>query len=424
MAAGALLSSTAVTGRAVAATAATPVLDHQSETAYNGQTYTDLSARAGAVKDLSAGTILVTFKTTNRAQAMTLLSASDPTNTASNITLSISDGALQFSARNKGVLQQNHMTRTLYDDGQWHTAAVAVSGGRTTFYADGRPVHSVAPGTFFSKISGLTSLNIARNVDSDHPGGEWFFTGSIRRVAVYDQALTERQMATQSVRVDVADFGRISAILNSDTPATWVVTGDSITHGALWTQGWRSYVEHFQERVRWELGKPKNSDFVIDTGVSGSTTSDLTAKFADRVSAFSPRVVSVMLGTNDVATTGIGVAEYRANLLKLISSIRALPGPAIPLLQTPNPVNTGTWPGRAALADCAQTMRDVAKQQDVVLIDHFAHWTNEYGSTPPARLLGDGLHPNERGHLLMAHTMIKGLRVFDPTSRVGSLTIP
>ncbi|MFF1357848.1 hypothetical protein [Streptomyces sp. NPDC058297] len=46
-------------------------------------------------------------------------------------------------------------------------------------------------------------------------------------------------------------------------------------------------------------------------GGGGSTTNDLTATFAERVSAFSPSVVSVMLGTNDVAASGIGVAVYR-----------------------------------------------------------------------------------------------------------------
>ncbi|MFD4176177.1 SGNH/GDSL hydrolase family protein [Streptomyces anulatus] len=99
--------------------------------------------------------------------------------------------------------------------------------------------------------------------------------------------MTEQQVAAQSVRVDLADFGRISTILNSGTPASWAVTGDSITHGALWTNGWRIYAEHFQERIRWELGKPKNSDFVLDTGVSGSTTNDLRARFTERVVAFS-----------------------------------------------------------------------------------------------------------------------------------------
>ena len=44
-------------------------------------------------------------------------------------------------------------------------------------------------------------------------------------------------------------------------------TGDSITHGALHTMGWRSYPEHFAERVRWELGRMR--DIVINTGISG-----------------------------------------------------------------------------------------------------------------------------------------------------------
>ncbi|MDI3408950.1 GDSL-type esterase/lipase family protein [Streptomyces cavernicola] len=418
------MSSVATAGRAAAAQTATPVVEFATETVYTGQTYTDLSGQTAAVAGLKAGTILVTFRTTSRAQAMTLVSASDKTQAAGNITLSVSAGVLQFSVRDKGVLKQNHLTRTRYDDGEWHTAAITVADGATTFYADGQPVHTTASGYFFSHVSGLTSLNIARNVDSEHPGGEWFFTGGIRRVAVYGHTLTAQQIASQSVRTDLADFGRIAAALNSDTPATWLFTGDSITHGALWTDGWRSYVEHFQERVRWELGKPKNSDFVIDTGVSGSTTNDLTAKFDQRVSAFSPRVVSVMLGTNDVVTSGIGVATYRANLLKLITSIRGLPGRAVPLLQTPNPVDTTVWPARAALADYAQTMRDVAGEQNVVLVDHFAQWSADYGDTPPAGLLGDGLHPDEQGHLVLAHKVFRDLRIFDPTSRVCSLTIP
>ena len=36
---------------------------------------------------------------------------------------------------------------------------------------------------------------------------------------------------------------------------TWVFYGDSITHGAAHTHGWRSFPEIFQERVRWELKK-------------------------------------------------------------------------------------------------------------------------------------------------------------------------
>ncbi|MFF2777445.1 GDSL-type esterase/lipase family protein [Streptomyces sp. NPDC058052] len=410
--------------RAAAASTTAPVLDHRAERAYDGRSYTDLTAQIGKVRDLRSGTVLATFGTTSRNLAMTLLSASDPTRPATDVTACVSAGRLQFSVRDNGVVKQNHLTRTMYDDGALHTLAITVTGTGTTFYADGRPVFTTDQAHFFGSASGLTALHVARNLDSDHPGGEWFYTGTIQRVAVYDRALSQPEIAAESVRVDLADLGRISTILNSDTPAVWLATGDSITHGALWTDGWRSYPEHFQERVRWELGKPKNSDFVIDTGVSGSTTQSLVTTFAERVAAFGPEVVSIMLGTNDAATASTGPAVYRTNLRRLVSDVRALPGGAIPLLQTPNPVDVNQWPNRAALGDYAQIMREVAAELDVVLVDHHTHWLESGGGTVPHGLLGDGLHPNQRGHLLLAKKMIRDLRLFDPAGRVCALSIP
>ncbi|MET9675483.1 GDSL-type esterase/lipase family protein [Streptomyces sp. NPDC006482] len=407
-----------------AAPSPAPVLDHRVERDYDGRSYTDLSSELGKVRGLSSGTVLATFRTTSRNLAMTLLSASDATKPATDVTARVSAGRLQFSVRHDGVVKQNHLTRTMYDDGALHTVAITVTDTGTTFHADGRPVLTASASHFFDSAPGLTALDIARNLDSEHPGGEGFYTGTIARVAVYDRALSEQEIAAESVRVDLADLGRISAILNSDTPAVWLTTGDSITHGALWTNGWRSYAEHFQERVRWELGKPKNSDFVIDTGVSGSTTKDLLAKFTERVSVFRPKVVSIMLGTNDAATASTGPAVYRANLRSLVNDVRALPGGAIPLLQTPNPVDVNRWPNRAALADYARIMREVAAELEVVLIDHHAHWLASNGGTVPLGLLADGLHPDQRGHLLLAKKMVRDLRVFDPASRVCGLTIP
>ncbi|MEV7019746.1 GDSL-type esterase/lipase family protein [Streptomyces sp. NPDC093991] len=425
LAAGSLAAAMTVsTGRALAAQTVGPVLDHRVERTYDGTSYTDLSAQVSAVRGLSTGTVLATCRTTSRNPAMTLLGVSNPLEPSSEVFLGLAGGALQFVVRERGAVLVNRLTRTMYDDGAWHTFAVTVSGQGTTFHADGRPVLTLANTRFFSAVPGLASANVGRNVDSTHPGGEWFYTGGIRRVAVYDRVLTQAELQAESVRVDLADFGALSGILNSDTPATWVITGDSITHGALWTNGWRSYAEHFQERVRWELGKPKNTDFVVDTGVSGATTNDLVAAFPQRVAAFSPRVVSIMLGTNDVATSGIGPAVYRANLVRLVTAVRALPGGAVPVLQTPNPVDLARWSNRTALGDYAETMREVAREHGVVLIDHHAHWLAAHGGSVPTRLLGDGLHPDQRGHLFLAHKMIRDLRVFDPGSGVCSLTIP
>ncbi|MFB6988794.1 GDSL-type esterase/lipase family protein [Streptomyces sp. NPDC056304] len=424
LATGAAALGTQLGSRAFAAARSGPLLDHDIPVDLDGSEYVDLSDRVGALAPLTTGTIVVTFRTTSHNEAMTLLSASDPTVPSSNITLNLSGGALQLSVRDRGSVLINVMTRTRYDDGLRHTVAVTVDASGTRLHAGGRTVFETSRHSFFGHASGLSALALGRNLDSDHPGGEWFCTGTIERAAVWDRVLDASELIAQSPRPDLADLGRISTILNSDTPATWVVTGDSITHGALHTNGWRSYPEHWTERVRWELGKPKNQDFVIDSGVSGATSAELVARFGERVTAFSPEVVSIMIGTNDIATAGLGPEVYRANLVSLVRSVRALPGAPVPVLQSPNPVDPAKWPGRVGLSQYAQVMGEVAAQEGVVFVDHYTDWLSSNGGQVPLSLLNDGLHPNERGHHRLALKMIKDLRVFDIGSRVCSLRVP
>lgn len=425
LAAGAAALSTQLGGRAFAAASGSgPILDHDTPVDLDGSEYVDLSNQAGPLAPLTAGTIVVTFRTTSHNEAMTLLSASDPTAPSSNITLNLSGGALQFSVRDKGAVLINVMTRTRYDDGLRHTVAVTVDASGTKLHAGGRTVFETAQHAFFKNVTKATALSLGRNTDSDHPGGEWFCTGTIERAAVWDRVLSESELVAQSPRPDLADLGRISTILNSGTPATWVITGDSITHGALHTNGWRSYPEHWMERVRWELGKPKNRDFMVDSGVSGATSAELVARFGERVTAFSPHVVSIMIGTNDIATAGLGLDAYRANLVSLVGSVRALPGSPVPVLQSPNPVDPAKWPGRVNLSQYARVMGEVAAQQNVVFIDHYNDWLDGNGGQVPLSLLSDGLHPDEHGHHRVALRMIKDLRIFEASSAVCSLNIP
>src|SRR5206468_2375866 len=87
----------------------------------------------------------------------------------------------------------------------------------------------------------------------------------------------------------VSDLQKIQSLVRSPEPVTWVFTGDSITHGAHHTFGWRSYPEHFAERVRWELRRYR--DVVINTGVSGDTIKGVAADVDHRVLRFRPNVV-------------------------------------------------------------------------------------------------------------------------------------
>ena len=51
---------------------------------------------------------------------------------------------------------------------------------------------------------------------------------------------------------------RIQQFLRSPEPIKWIFDGDSITHGALHTVGWRDYTEHFTERLRYEMGRMRD----------------------------------------------------------------------------------------------------------------------------------------------------------------------
>jgi hypothetical protein len=79
----------------------------------------------------------------------------------------------------------------------------------------------------------------------------------------------------------------IHRLLQDAAPITWVFTGDSITHGALYTEAQRSYPEHFSERVRWELRRFQ--DVVINTGVCNERAEGLLAALDARILRFRPR---------------------------------------------------------------------------------------------------------------------------------------
>src|SRR5687768_2018263 len=118
---------------------------------------------------------------------------------------------------------------------------------------------------------------------------------------------------------------RVQQLLRSDQPIKWLFYGDSITHGAYHTFGWRDYTELFSERIRYELNR--REDIVIKSAMSGNTTRDLLERFEWRVQQFSPHVVFIMIGMNDCAAgRGVTEVEFAANLTLLGRRIRDIPG--------------------------------------------------------------------------------------------------
>jgi len=106
------------------------------------------------------------------------------------------------------------------------------------------------------------------------------------------------------------DYGEpVRKLLANSEPMTWVITGDSITQGALHTFGWKSYPELFAERVRWELRRVR--DIVINTGISGDTSGGILKETEWRIFRFHPHVTSLMFGTNDCVAGATGRDAFR-----------------------------------------------------------------------------------------------------------------
>lgn len=217
-------------------------------------------------------------------------------------------------------------------------------------------------------------------------------------------------------------FKDVKKLLAEGKPLIWVFTGDSITHGALHTFGWRSYVEHFAERVRWELRRM--NDVVINTGISGDVLDKLTPKADWRIFQFRPNVVSLKIGMNDCRNAEKGKDIFRRSFEELWEKIQK--NNCTLLLNTPNLIDFVKAPERSALPEYAGLIRELASKYKLPLIDHFAYWTAETANSSRLQMwLNDGsIHPNNFGHLVIAKKIFQDLGIFDPKSPTCRLFTP
>ncbi|MFS0853322.1 SGNH/GDSL hydrolase family protein [Microbacterium sp. 179-I 3D4 NHS] len=217
-----------------------------------------------------------------------------------------------------------------------------------------------------------------------------------------------------------SDRQRIAEALAAPEPLNWVLTGDSITHGLVFTEGRRSYAEHLHELIRGELQRTR--DIVVNSAISGHRIVDILGDFDRRVASWRPDIVTLMIGTNDLSTDGpvVSPEEYAASLRDFVSRVRALG--AVPVLQTPPPIDAANAPERARLAEFADAVREVAATEDVILVDQLARFTELGAGGIPWGLMGDPFHPNATGHAALAVELARALGIRPAPER--SRTLP
>lgn len=216
---------------------------------------------------------------------------------------------------------------------------------------------------------------------------------------------------------------RIRQLLKSREPLKWLFSGDSITHGALHTFGERDYTELFSERLRFELGRPR--DLVIKTAISGSTTTALIEDFDWRHTQLKPDLTFLMIGMNDCAMGNLPLAKFRENLAELCRRLGALP--SLVVLQTTCPILPGTSPDREPhFPAYMDAIRTAAAEFKLPLVDHTRHWEELNKKAPGAHdyWMSNAFHPNEVGHRLFAELIYKELGIWDPAAHSCRLFRP
>lgn len=170
---------------------------------------------------------------------------------------------------------------------------------------------------------------------------------------------------------------------------------------------------------------------VINAGVGGNNTDQARARFASDVLAHEPDLVIIQFGLNDscidlwdgMHQPRISRETFADNLRYFVETLRKEDCDVI--LMTANPMRwteallrlygsapydvNDPWGFNLTNRVYGDAVRELAAELDVPLIDvyqGFYDYGNVAGQTPEDLLL-DGMHPNDRGHALIAEWLLK-----------------
>ena len=202
----------------------------------------------------------------------------------------------------------------------------------------------------------------------------------------------------------------------------WLFLGDSITHGALHTNGYDSLPQLFEKYLRNELNR--EDDVVINTGVSSATLQELMNNKEARYERYKDAdVVVLMFGTND-ANYSDDTTSYRENLKAMISEIKE--NNSIPVLRTPNKLFSNDNRGNR-LSKYVSVIREVAKEENCIIVDHYNQWedasyiNDSIGKANGDWMNTDYIHPNHLGQLKMTQKLITEIGLWNSESIICNL---
>jgi hypothetical protein len=188
-----LMTALTFQGNSAEASVPSGVLNYSINSTFNGTSdFVDKTADRTVVSSLTQGSISVKFKSTSTAVTKTFLSVSDTNDPSSNLSFTMNNGTVYFENRENGTYATQLSASGTYNDGNWHTAVLTVGASGTKIYVDGYQKASSASTSFFTNVTNITGMWVGRNVDNG--GGQWYYSGTLDYVNVYNVALTAAQV--------------------------------------------------------------------------------------------------------------------------------------------------------------------------------------------------------------------------------------
>ena len=198
---------------------------------------------------------------------------------------------------------------------------------------------------------------------------------------------------------------------------TTIIIGDSIAYGA-WdiAGGWADRIKIYREKLRIESNKYY---LTYNIGISAETTDDLIKRYKQEIIARldgekNMNQCILAFGMNDIIMDGevlrVDPEKFRSNLVEVISWIKSVS--VDPLLASITPINesipAGQMLGRTDknINLYNQIIKEVTDVYGVIYVDVYSKLKK---LSPSEYLNKDGLHPNDKGHEIIATEVIKYL---------------
>lgn len=178
-------------------------------------------------------------------------------------------------------------------------------------------------------------------------------------------------------------------------------------------------------RMIHEALNSQNTQYqIINKGNDGFTVPSVCRLYKNTCTAFSPDLITLLVGINDLAviqntgiTETVGLADFRLRYQALIDQIRnTFHGPVV-LMEPfifPHPAEYSSW--EPTLLEMNGIIRNLAVQNDLFFLPLMEMLKQNASLVGISSITTDGIHLTSRGHQLIADQWLQNLPKFLPHS--------